>query len=82
MLRMGNVFLQIPLHLLSRLFPTETHIFIFRAQNLVEKSRYYFHITFPLFRKFPYIFSERAEFRLKENANSGRMQYPPTQIER
>ena len=45
MLRMGNVFLQIPLHLLSRLLHTETHIFIFGTKNLAEKSGYYFRIS-------------------------------------
>ena len=78
---MGNVFLQIPLHLLSRLLPTETHIFIFGTK--ATKSGPKFRILFwnSLFQKFPYIFSERAEVGLKENANSRRMQYLP-QIER
>ena len=63
--------------------------YIFVTQNwgksLGGKSNFTFSVCrsiFHYFEKFPYIFSERAELRLKagRNANSRRMQYPP-QIE-
>ena len=55
MLRRRNVFLQIPLHLLSRLLPAETHIFLWRKKSgkKIEKlfldqfsiiSKIYIHI--------------------------------------